>query len=162
MALVLYKTDSSVPTIRVFAGVSFINSCKASFAVTFQNSDDSKCIAFPPVTIEYNQTFKSKTRFDYDYVILHVIEYAIKVIAGSKRRSDKVNVNFYSNSDVTAYTWETEYKKTGFIDEKGTSQVQLWETIEKSVKKNNINLTIYGENSMYNSINRSESKRAAG
>ena len=67
----------------------------------------------------------------------------------------------YANSDLAAYVWKNEINHAETIDENHMDQADLWIAINKIIKRNSINLCVIGEQSMFNSINHSENKRAA-
>ena len=158
--MVLYTPGLAVPTIRVFVGLSLIGSGKASFALTFQNEDDSKSISFPPEVIEYSSSSNQGKLSDYDCAIVYVIKYALDIVSKSKKKKDLVNVIMYANSDLAAYVWKNEINHAETIDENHMDQADLWIAINKIIKRNSINLCVIGEQSMFNSINHSENKRA--
>ena len=76
-------------------------------------------------------------------------------------KKDLVNVIMYANSDLAAYVWKNEINHAETIDENHMDQADLWIAINKIIKRKSINFCVIGEQSMFNSINHSENKRAA-
>ena len=154
--MVRYVFREEAETIRAFVGISFLQCSKAKYAVTFQNSTDGRIISYPVQEVQNGKN----GHLDYDLVSLIVINRICQIIAQSKSHDDSVNVEVYCGSHLISFIWEKEYKQQSAFSET-TNHIGIWREISRAVEENNIMLTIHGDGSAMDSMNRSEIVRAS-